>query len=191
MGEVLRTYARRFRFSHPTTEDLIATVNEVTGRDYRWFFDETFFSSGLCDYAIEAANREPPVLVGFREGSSGLTYVEPARKPKAKDRFDAEVTVKRLGEVRLPVEVWIEFSDGARRRELWDGKDRWIRFRYPGGPKVVRAVVDPKARLALDVNPSNNAWRDEQGLSRRAATKWSGRFLFWLQNLLELHSVLG
>ena len=101
------------------------------------------------------------------------------------------MTVERLGEVRLPVEVLVEFADGTRKRETWDGKDRWVRFRYPGGPKVVHAVVDPEGRLALDVNPTNNAWRDEQGLARRAAAKWSARYLFWLQNLLELHSVLG
>jgi hypothetical protein len=85
----------------------------------------------------------------------------------------------------------VEFEGGTRKREAWDGKDRWVRFRYPGGPKVVRAVVDPDGRLALDVNPSNNAWRDEQGAARRAASKLSMRFLFWLQNLLELHSVVG
>jgi hypothetical protein len=187
----LRTYARRFRFAHPTTEDLIATLNEVTGHDYRWFFDETFFSSNLCDYKISVANREPRVLTGYREGPSGPTYTEPRRDRRPPDRFDVEVTVERLGEVRLPVEVLIEFADGTRKRETWDGKDRWMRFRYPGGPKVVHAVVDPEGRLALDVNPTNNAWRDEQGLARRAAAKWSARYLFWLQNLLELHSVLG
>jgi hypothetical protein len=191
MREVFRTYARRFRFAHPTTEDLIATVNEVTGTDYRWFFDETFFSSDLCDYAIEVANREPRVLVGFTEGPGGLSYTPPQPSARPKERFDTEVTVRRLGEVRLPVEVLVEFADGTRKREAWDGKDRWVRFRYPGGPKVVHAVVDPDGRIALDVNPSNNAWRDEHGLARRAATKWSVRFLFWLQNLLELHSVLG
>jgi Peptidase family M1 domain len=191
MREVFRVYARRFRFAHPTTEDLIATVNEVTGKDYRWFFDETFFSSNLCDYAIEVANREPRVLVGFTEGPGGLTYTQPRRSTKPPERFDAEVTVRRLGEVRLPVDVLVEFAGGTRKLETWDGQDRWVRFRYPGGPKVVHAVVDPDARIALDVNPSNNGWRDEQGLARRAATKWSMRFLFWLQNLLELHSVLG
>jgi hypothetical protein len=191
MRLVLRTYARRFRFAHPTTEDLIATVNEVTGQDYRWFFDETFFSSDLCDYKVDVANREPRVLVGFTEGPGGLTYTEPRRTPKPPARFDAEVTVERLGEVRLPVEVLVEFSDGTKKRETWDGKERWIRFHYPGGPKVVHAVVDPGGRLAIDVNPRNNAWRDEQGLARRAAAKWSARYLFWLQNLLELHSVLG
>jgi hypothetical protein len=85
----------------------------------------------------------------------------------------------------------VEFADGSRKREAWDGKDRWTRFRYPRGPKVVRAVVDPEGRVALDVNPSNNAWRDETGLGRRAAAKWSARFLLWLQDLLELHAVLG
>ena len=192
MREVLRAYARRFRFAHPTTEDWIATVNEVTGQDYRWFFDETFFSSNLCDYAIEARNREPRTLVGFSEGPGGLTYSPPGPAPKrAPETWEPEVIVRRLGEVRLPTEVLVEFADGARKRERWDGRDRWIRFRYPAGPRVVRAVVDPDGRVALDVNPSNNAWRDESGLARRAATKWSARFLFWLQNLLELHSVLG
>ena len=33
MTRILRTYARRYRFAHPTTEDFIATVNEVTGQD--------------------------------------------------------------------------------------------------------------------------------------------------------------
>ena len=47
MTRIMRTYARRYRFAHPTTADFIATVNEVTGKDYRWFFDETFFSSEL------------------------------------------------------------------------------------------------------------------------------------------------
>ena len=51
--------------------------------------------------------------------------------------------------------------------------------------------MDPEGRLALDVNPANNAWRDETGSAARAATKWAVRFLFWLQNLLELHSALG
>ncbi len=190
MRAIVQTYARRFRFGHPTTEDLIATVNAVTGQDYRWFFEETFYSSNLCDYKIEVANREPRALAGFQEGPGGLTYVEAGPKSKS-DRFDAEVTVRRLGEVRLPVEVLVEFEGGTSKREVWDGKDRWIRFRYPGGPKVVRAVVDPDGRLALDVNPSNNAWRDEQGAARRAASKLSIRFLFWLQNLLELHSVVG
>jgi hypothetical protein len=104
--------------------------------------------------------------------------------------FDAEVTVRRLGEVRLPVEVLVEFADGRSARETWDGHYRWIRFKYPGA-KVKRAVVDPERKIMLDIDPANNSWVEEDGTARRAAVKWAARWMFWLQHLLELHTVVG
>ena len=98
--------------------------------------------------------------------------------------------MRRLGEVRMPVEVLVEFADGRSARETWDGQYRWTRFRYPGA-KVTRAVVDPERKIMLDTNPANNSWVDEEGVARRAATKWAARWMFWLQHLLELHTVLG
>jgi len=52
-------------------------------------------------------------------------------------------------------------------------------------------VVDPRRRIALDVDPANNVWIEGEGPARRAATKWAARWMFWLQNLLELHTLLG
>ena len=77
------------------------------------------------------------------------------------------------------------------RRETWDGRDRWTRFRYREPVKIARVVVDPDRKLALDVDPANNSWTADSGVARRAALKLSARFLLWLQNLLELHTVLG
>ena len=96
----------------------------------------------------------------------------------------------RHGEVLLPVELRVELADGRAVNERWDGRDRWERFRYEGA-KVVRAVVDPGRKIAIDVDPSNNEWLGRRGPARRAATKWAARYLFWLQNLLELHAVVG
>jgi hypothetical protein len=191
MTRILRTYARRFRFAHPSSEDFIATVNEVTGQDWRWYFDQTWFSADLCDYAVDVHNDPARVRQGFEEKGGDLVMVP--KKPKDGDEeesFDAEVTVKRLGEVRMPVEVVVEFADGGSTREAWDGQYRWARFRYPG-KKVVRAVVDPERKIMLDVNPANNSWVDENGLARQAAVKWAARWMFWLQHLLELHAVVG
>jgi hypothetical protein len=136
------------------------------------------------------------VAEGFVDGAAGDP---PAPAPKASPRkedeeggpWESEVVVRRLGGARLPVEVLVQWSDGSETREAWDGKDRWQRFRYAGQKKIVRAVVDPERKLALDVDPANNSWVDEKGVARRAASKWSARFLFWLQNLMELHMVLG
>jgi hypothetical protein len=198
MVKILRTYARKYRFAHPTNEDFIAAVNEVTGKDWRWFFDETFFSSNLCDYAVEVRNEEARVPTGWFEGPDGkLALKLPAQdggkaeeKAGSKGRFESRVTVTRRGEVRMPVEVLVEFADGRRVTETWDGRDRWTRFRYSGA-KVLRAVVDPERKIAIDVDPANNVWIDETGPARRAATKWAARWMFWLQNLLELHTAVG
>jgi hypothetical protein len=194
MVRVLRTYARRYRFAHPTTEDFVATVAEVTGQDWRWFFDQTFFSSDLCDYGVEVKSEPVRTPAGWFEGKDGKLELRTSGKgDRRRDDagpFDSRVTVVRHGEVLLPVELRVDFADGRTVAERWDGRDRWVRFRYQGA-KVVRAAVDPHHKIAIDVDPSNNEWLAETGRSRRAATKWSARYLFWLQNLLELHTVVG
>jgi hypothetical protein len=194
MTRVLRTYARRFRFAHPTTADFIAVVHEVTGQDWRWFFDETFFSSGLLDHAVAVKVKPARVPQGFEDGTGGPASAPRPMPPPAAGgaaAWDSEVTLMRLGEVRLPVELRVEFDDGSVKLERWDGRERWTRFRYNGAARVRRAAADPERRLALDVDPSNNVWVEERGDASRAAAKWSARFLFYVQNLLELHALLG
>jgi hypothetical protein len=196
MVRVLRTYARRYRFAHPTTEGFIATVDEVTGQDWRWFFDQTFFSANLCDYAVEVKSEPVRTPAGWLEGRDGrLEMRAPARTDVEKEddddrRFESRVTVVRRGEVLLPVELRVDLADGRSVTERWDGRDRWVAFRYEGA-KVVRAAVDPERKIVIDVDPANNVWISDDKPARRAATKWSARYLFWLQNLLELHAVMG
>jgi len=192
MTRILRTYSRRHRFGHPETQDFIDVVNEVSGRDYGWFFDQTWFSSELCDYAVEVAPREKPKPAGYREGTAGEPVLVASPTPETTEEEDGEktyeVTVRRLGGVRLPVEIAVDFEDGQRRVEHWDGQDRWRRFEYE--EKVVAARVDPDRKIALDVNPTNNHWVEEKGTARRGASKAALRFMLWLQTLLELHVVL-
>jgi hypothetical protein len=192
MVKVLRTYARRYRFAHPTTEDFLATVDEVTGGGWRWFFNETFFSSDLCDYAVEVKNEPRREPAGFLPGADGRLELQALRAGDGGGAavYESSVTVLRKGEVRMPVELRVEFADGRVVDERWNGRDRWYRFRYEGA-RVVRAIVDPRHVIAIDVDPTNNEWQDDAGPAHRAAAKWAARYLFWLQNLLELHTLVG
>ncbi|HSD28568.1 MAG TPA: M1 family aminopeptidase, partial [Vicinamibacteria bacterium] len=194
MVKVLRTYARRYRFAHPTNAEFVATVNEVTDQDWGWFFDQTFFSADLCDYAVEVRSDPVRQPAGWFEGKDGRLELKPpakrAREDDEEGPYESRVTVVRRGEVLLPVELRVDFADGRTVSERWDGRDRWARFRYEGA-KVVRAIVDPGRKIAIDVSPSNNEWIADERPARRAATKWAARYLFWLQDLLELHAVLG
>ncbi len=191
MTRIMRTYARRFRFKHPTTRDFIDTVNQVTGRDYSWFFGETWYSSDLCDYAIGVKNKRGPAPQGFRDDPNGGPPISiPAPALATPEGWDSEVTVERRGGVRMPVEVRVEFGDGTSVNETWDGQYRWTRFKYHGTAAVTRASVDPDGKLAIDVDPSNNTWVAEAPAGR-AAARWASRWMLWLQNLLELHLLLS
>jgi len=193
MTRILRTYARRHWFGHPTTEDFIGTVNEVTGQDYRWFFEQTWFSSHICDYAVSVETRPALTLEGYTDGPDGAPVLgrPDATEGDQEGAHESDVIVRRLGGVKMPVEVLVEFADGHQLTESWDGQERWVRFRYSRPAKVRHAVVDPEHKIALDVNPANNAWLDEDGTSRRAALKWAARWMLWFQDLLELHTLVG
>ena len=132
---------------------------------------------------------------GFFPGKDGTLAFQAAPKEKQRagagdERYESRVTIVRHGEVRLPVELRVELEGGRVVNERWNGRDRWYRFRYEGA-KVVRATLDPGRKIAIDVDPSNNEWIADERPARRAATKWAARYLFWLQNLLELHTVVG
>ncbi len=196
--KVLRTYARRYRFAHPTTEDFLATVDEVTGGGWRWYFNETFFWSDLCDYAVEVKSepvRKPAgyfpdpsgalVLAARPEGPEAGQARSGRTRPVASSRSSARARCGCRSSCR------VEFADGRVAKETVERRrHRRYRLSYEGA-KVVRAVVDPARKIAIDVDPANNEWLDDERPAHRAAAKWAARYLFWLQNLLELHMVVG
>ena len=188
MDRALRLYADQWRYRHPTTKDFIAAVNQSTGRDWSWFFDRTFFSSGVVDYAVaevESAPAKPPRGLFERDGR--LAEGPPPDLAKARG-YDSRVTVVRSGDVAMPVDVLLRFDGGRQYRSRWDGEARWKRFRVEAGPRLVEAVVDPDERILLDADRTNNGRRAEG--DPRAATRWTARAVFWVQNMIDFMTVL-
>ncbi len=186
MDRALRIYADRWRFRHPTTRDFLAAVNDATGRDWSWFFDRTFFSSGAVDYAIEEATSvkaRPPRGLFEKEGKLAERSPEP---PGTASGYESVVLVTRRGDVAMPVEVLLRFEGGATYRSTWDGEARWKRFRARG-PRLAEAVVDPDEKILLDIDRTNNGRRTEP--DPRAAARWTARSVFWMQNLLDFSTV--
>jgi hypothetical protein len=181
MARVLRRYYQRFRFRHPTTEDFIETVREVTGQDMRWFFSQVVYGSGILDYAVAEIRSE---AVGHPRGVD-----PPALPTTGTTLFESSVTIRRFGTVTFPVEIEIVFETGERRREHWDGHQRWYRLHYLRPARVVQATVDPDRRVFLDVNWTNNSRRLTP--DRRATYRWAAKWLLWVQNLLHQVSLLS
>ena len=185
MGERLflrsmRAYFQRFAFRHPTTRDFEATFNQVSGNDWDWFFDETFRTAGLTDYSISALRS---TRIPSAHDSAG--------PPSDTGVFQSEVLVERKGSVRIPVSVKVVFDDGIEFREYWDGHGKWQRFNYERPARVTLAEVDPDNLLVIDINPSNNSRKGTPEAVSEATIRWSGRWMFWLQNFLETLGLVG
>ncbi len=199
MLRVMRAFHTRFRFRHPTTRDFIATANEASGRNLNWFFDELFFAAKEWDYAVEYAvstAASTPRGVFERQGKKVETTVQTAREQDRKEKnktFHTRVRVRRLGEARpgpgVMLKILTVFENGARKIENWDGQGRWTEYIYEGPSKVKYARIDPDGIFLIDRDLSNNSYVVKSRVV--GALRWSGKLLFWLQNLLQFASALS
>jgi len=177
---VLSTYFERFALAHPRPEDFMAVVEEVAGQDLSWFFDQAIAGTAVFDYAVGSVRsleiRDPH---GYGEG---LEFTEAWNGDERGDHH-SEVYVRRWGDGVFPVSIRVAFEDDTEAREQWDGKARWIRLDYTG-PRVERVDVDPERVLVLDLDRANNTWLRTPKTSL-AAVKWSSKWMFWVQNVME------
>jgi hypothetical protein len=179
LQRILATFFQRWRFRHPRPEDFFAVVNEVSGRDLTWFFDQVHRSSHVVDYAVERLASERPSARGFDDSRPVPGY----RETTDEAAYRTTVVVRRLGEAVFPVDVVTTFADGTTVREAWDGRDRWRAYTYERAARAVHTEIDPDRVLLLDVNYTNNS-RTLAPRAEEAAKKWSLTWMIWLQDLL-------
>jgi hypothetical protein len=159
---IMSAHFAKWQFAHPRPQDFFDIASANAGRDLTPFFDQVYRSSDVFDYAVQD-------LRGAAGTSEGLQRTM--------------VVVRRLGEAIFPVDVVTTFADGDRIVEHWDGADRWKAFVYERPSRAISAEVDPGRILLLDVNWTNNS-RTTKPQGPRAATKWSLKWMVWLQDCL-------
>ena len=180
LQRILSTYFERWKFRHPKPQDFFDVVNEVSGQDLTWFFDQVYRSSNVFDYGVQALTSRPAGGRGFFGDGPERAF---AGRTDSRERFHTTVVARRHGEGLFPVDVIVTFEDGETVRERWDGRARWTMFEYDRPSRAVSAQVDPDRVLLLDVDYTNNSYT----LAPRAdeaARKWSLAWLAWLQDVL-------
>jgi hypothetical protein len=166
---IMSTHFSRWKFKHPKPQDFIDVANEVSGRNLSGYFDQVYRSSDAFDYGIQE----------LRSDKDGAKYRTLA-------------VVRRYGEAIFPIDVRVTFADGSHAVEHWDGVERWQLYTYEKAQPAVSAEADPGHVLLLDVNRTNNSrtLKPLDASGPRAATKWSLKWMVWLQDLLVTWSVL-
>ena len=158
----MRTYFMKFRFTHPTTEDFLRTIEQVAvaagratvlpaghacaGRPVR-FADVPPVNSSLRPYFNQAVmERRCWTMRWIASPPSPVEWWVPEPKDKNARKqipYLSTVYLHRKGDFVLPVTVEIVFDDGTRLRDHWDGVDRWKKLSYVRNAKVVSAEIDP------------------------------------------------
>jgi len=159
-ARVMRSYAERWAFHHPSTDDFLQVASEVSGKDLRPLGNALFRSTlGLDDAVAELRCTPVAPQWGFVDGDGGTPTFEPRRRPAPGGNVRCEALVERHGDLALPLEVQLTFQDGTRRLETVPAGDVWSRITtvrpLPAG-RVTRAEVHPGARPAIDSQPLND-----------------------------------
>jgi hypothetical protein len=155
LQRVLRRFYDEWKFKHPTGHDFMRIAERESGIDLKWYYEYWVTTTKTIDYDI----------ADVAENGSGTL-----------------VTLERIGQMPMPVDLEVEFTDGSvvhyyiPMRIMWGQKEN----EFPGIERVVsddwpwvfpeyelsidrpksdikRIVIDPSLRMA-DINRANNVW---------------------------------
>jgi hypothetical protein len=184
MQKAMHVYFMKYRFTHPTKEDFLKTVEEVSGRDLRWYFNQAIYGSPVMDYKVLKIESFPANWYEEEKKKSA------GKKDDKNTVYRSSVWLQRKEDFVMPVEVEIKFDNGEKIREHWDGVSRWTRFGYEKKAKVVSAEIDPDHRIHIDRNDFNNSYTAEA--NGKPARKVANYWLFmtqWLSQALAWWAV--
>jgi hypothetical protein len=160
-GRVMKTYAQRYRFKHPRTEDFIAVAQEVSRQNLKWFFDQAVYGRGVLDYAVESAIT--------RRAENGT--------------YHSEIVLARKGEVKFPVDVLLAFGDGTIQRQVWDGQALSQTLRFDTPAPLAYTSLDPDKKFVMEVNTADNSLTVQTQVA--PLMRFASRWLFWMQAILD------
>lgn len=156
--ETIRKYYEDFKFKHPVPNDIKRTAEKVSGMELDWYLTDWTRTTNTIDYGIKSVEA---------------------------DGNKTKITLERIGEMPMPLDILIANSDGSQ--EIYYVPLRMMRGEkdnpYPGLKRTVvedwawahptyeltldkplgdiKAVVIDPSQLMADVNGENNVYQQE------------------------------
>jgi hypothetical protein len=178
LQRAIHAYFMRYRFTHPTQEDFMKTINEVAGQDLSWYWNQAVYGTQVMDYEVLRADSNP---VNW--------WDENLKEKKGETEYETQVILHRKGDFVFPVEAVVKFDNGDSTIERWDGKDRWVRYVYRKKAQVESVQIDPTYQAPMDRDYVNNSrvTESQHGAVHKLATYW----MFFTQFLAQMISWLA
>jgi len=161
-----KTYARRWKFKHPTPADFFRSMEDASAMDLDWFWRGWFYTTDVTDIGIKNVKKfyteEQNNSVSFVEDTSeGLTF-SPENAQKAKGKFFYEITFDKPGGLVMPIIIEYTYKDGTKARktfpaQIWRFNDNEVTKAINSDKEIISITVDPDLETA-DVDMSNNSF---------------------------------
>ncbi|MFP4978898.1 M1 family metallopeptidase [Paenibacillus sp. CN-4] len=167
MDRIMRTYAEKYRFRHPTTRDFQQVVEQVTRKPWQSYFDQYVYSGGTADFAIDS------IQINRDETDGAASY-------------ESVVQIGRKGAEYPAVPVRFTFADGRTLQKQWDGTRSGTTFRLRHTAPLVHAEIDPDRTLLLETKHWNNFRKAE--LDPKTASRWTLGVAKFIETVLGILS---
>jgi hypothetical protein len=167
-AEALRDFARRYRFGHPTGDDLLNSISSSANVDLSGFSSQFVAGTARVDYAV-----------------TSLDYSRVDQdSAEATGQYNISVEVRRrLGGI-VPQRITVVLEDGARLDSLWDGQSRLAIFDFVAESEPAYAALDEDGITELDEDRANNRIYRQSLSTRLMSFEWDT--IFALESLLSL-----
>ncbi|MFT4153587.1 M1 family metallopeptidase [Parafilimonas sp.] len=152
LNKILLEYYKAWKFRHPNANDFVRVAEKVSGIELQWYKEYWVYTTKTIDYALGDINMDGNV---------------------------ANITVKRLGLMPMPVDILVTYKDGSREmhyiplslmygakpaedtvkrivHDEWKWVDPAYSFTISKPVNEIKSIeIDPSLRMA-DVNRVNN-----------------------------------
>lgn len=180
----MRHFSTEWRYKHPDADDFFDSFLVGAGLppEARVYLEELFQGTATVDWSVEVVHDEALELRGWFPTPDGPfapppeEVEEPEPQPDEDDPdaeqapkvWHTDVVVRRRGDLRLPLPVYLEYADGESELYVWERADQeagdwrrvetpdlraryvdhgasgnWIKLRIEGEHELVKAVLDP------------------------------------------------
>ncbi|CAM1333040.1 M1 family metallopeptidase [Tenacibaculum aestuariivivum] len=157
-----KTYAKRWKFKHPTPADFFRTMEDASAMDLDWFWRGWFYTTDVTDIGIKnvkkyyTSNKNNTSVSFIEDTSKGLSFA--TKQPT----YYYEITYNKPGGLVMPIIVEFTYKNGTKERkkypaEIWRHNDKEVTKVFFSNKEIQHILIDPDLETA-DVDTSNNSW---------------------------------
>ncbi|MNZ27275.1 Peptidase family M1 [compost metagenome] len=137
MNSIMSTYARKFRFQHPTTSDFQKVVEKVTKKSWQPYFEDYIYGGGAPDFSVDT------ITIKKNGNSDAQSY-------------ESIVKITNKGSHYVDVPIKFTFADGSATERVWSGEGAETTFQLLSDKLLLSAEVDPEHTILLENKHLNN-----------------------------------